>query len=554
MKIGMRRLRRRSLHQETFISLSLLVTLFSIVFSGIIAFQTQDQLATERRAEYERRFLESARILTDVFSGAESIHVAIATQPDIQTYFNTPRIRSDFETFVWRNRLATILSSATASYRGIDSVELHGIDSVSYHFSATDGLRTADLVSDLDGGRNAWTVHSDSIAGTQYVFNGSIRNVATSNEVARVQITIDAEMIEEILEALSAQGGFSSAVQVSARSSDGTTTRVAHAAADSVSLDEPLFSETIYHHPTMHVVLVAQIERRDRPDTFVPTVVTAVVTLAVVLAGGLLASVAITRRITRPIEALRTAMSGVGEGDLGVRVAITNAPPEILELATHFNEMVGRVETLVEENKAAEREKRELEIASLERSTHAHFLMNTLETLRSLVSLQEVDTANTLLERLSEFFSASMKNRSPVVSVADEINLVRRYLEIVAIRNPQAFTYEIDVRGPIHEVFLPRLAVQELVENSIQHGLRPCDWVGRIGIVGMEGDYGMYSLRVTDNGIGFDETIGGNERGFGIASIRQRLSLQFGQSAQISVSSAQEHPTVIELVIPRSVP
>jgi two-component system, LytTR family, sensor kinase len=112
------------------------------------------------------------------------------------------------------------------------------------------------------------------------------------------------------------------------------------------------------------------------------------------------------------------------------------------------------------------------QVRALRYQVNPHFLFNTLNSLSSLVMTGRTDRAETMLLALSTFFRTSLSlDPSADVSLAEEIDLQRLYLDIEMARFPDRLTVEIDVPAGLDEARLPALLLQPIVENAIKYGV-----------------------------------------------------------------------------------
>ena len=113
------------------------------------------------------------------------------------------------------------------------------------------------------------------------------------------------------------------------------------------------------------------------------------------------------------------------------------------------------------------------QVRALRYQVNPHFLFNTLNSLSSLVMTGRSDRAETMLLALSTFFRTSLSlDPSADVTLAEEIDLQRLYLDIEMARFPDRLHVEIDVPQELEQTRLPALLLQPIVENAIKYGVR----------------------------------------------------------------------------------
>lgn len=134
------------------------------------------------------------------------------------------------------------------------------------------------------------------------------------------------------------------------------------------------------------------------------------------------------------------------------------------------------------------------ELEALQARVRPHFLFNTLNSGIALVR-QRPEQAEELLLGLSDLFRAALA-RPHDVALAEEIALVRRYLEIEAVRFGPRLRVSWRLPEPLPEVAVPALSVQALVENAVRHGIERSPEGGEIGITAdFDGDEMVIEVR-----------------------------------------------------------
>ena len=189
----------------------------------------------------------------------------------------------------------------------------------------------------------------------------------------------------------------------------------------------------------------------------------------------------------------------------------------------------------------------EAELRVLQAQVEPHFLFNTLANVVSLIRTHP-DRAARLLERLTSLLRASLsRTRRADGTLADELAVVRSYLDIQSLRMAGRMTFEVDVDPGLEAVRMPPLLLQPLVENAVLHGIEPSAAGGRV-VVRAERSDGVVQVRVTDDGVGLDPDTAGH--GVGIANVRERLRATFGEGGRLALSETPGGGVSAELRFP----
>jgi two-component system LytT family sensor kinase len=176
------------------------------------------------------------------------------------------------------------------------------------------------------------------------------------------------------------------------------------------------------------------------------------------------------------------------------------------------------------------------QVRALRYQVNPHFLFNTLNSLSSLVMTGRSDRAETMLLALSTFFRTSLSlDPSADVSLAEEIDLQRLYLDIEMARFPDRLTVEIDVPGELEQARLPALLLQPIVENAIKYGVSKSRKAVVIRLEARHLDNHRMVLEISNrlkHG-GKDELPAATHEGtgLGLANVSQRLEARWGSRA-----------------------
>lgn len=184
----------------------------------------------------------------------------------------------------------------------------------------------------------------------------------------------------------------------------------------------------------------------------------------------------------------------------------------------------------------AEGAAQEAQVRALRYQVNPHFLFNTLNSLSSLIMTGRTDRAETMLLALSTFFRTSLSlDPAADVSLAEEIELQRLYLDIEMARFPDRLNVEIDVLPELENARLPALLLQPIIENAIKYGVSKSRKAVVIRIEARHVDNRRMLLEVSNrlkHG-GKDELPAATHEGtgLGLANVCQRLEARWGGQA-----------------------
>ena len=185
---------------------------------------------------------------------------------------------------------------------------------------------------------------------------------------------------------------------------------------------------------------------------------------------------------------------------------------------------------------AAESAAQAAQVRALRYQVNPHFLFNTLNSLSSLVMTGRADRAEAMLLALSTFFRTSLSlDPGADVTLAEEIELQKLYLDIEMARFPDRLNVDIDVPVELQRAMLPALILQPIVENAIKYGVSKSRKAVVISIAARPLGDGRMILDISNrlkHG-GKDELPAATHEGTGLGldNVCQRLEARFGNRA-----------------------
>ncbi len=185
----------------------------------------------------------------------------------------------------------------------------------------------------------------------------------------------------------------------------------------------------------------------------------------------------------------------------------------------------------------------------LEAQLQPHFLFNSLGAVSEL-AFDAPATASRVLQQLIDIFRTALARKTDEVTLGEEIVGIEPYLDIQRIRFADWLTIEYDVDDAAVDCLLPRFVLQPLIENAIRHGLSGRTSAGTIDITATVSD-GVLLVRVSDNGAGLDRATSSAGRGIGLANVRDRLAILYGEDPEhLRLSNSATKGAIAELAIP----
>lgn len=207
---------------------------------------------------------------------------------------------------------------------------------------------------------------------------------------------------------------------------------------------------------------------------------------------------------------------------------------------------------LAEEELQLSRLKTELtgaQLQALKMQLQPHFLFNTLGSISALLS-EDVKAADRMLEQLSAFLRLTLENSgAQVVTLEEELEFLRRYLEIEQVRLEDRLQVCYEVEPQALSARVPNLILQPVIENAIKHGAGQSFGKVQIVVSAKHLD-GELRLQIKDDGETWHSNGDDYKEGFGIRNTRERLQSAYGADARFDLSRTADGWTVASLHMP----
>lgn len=253
---------------------------------------------------------------------------------------------------------------------------------------------------------------------------------------------------------------------------------------------------------------------------------------------------------------------------------------EVGRLGISFNYMIEKINQLVSELNAniealkeekenvrqVQAQKRKAELKALQAQINPHFLYNTLNTITWQAADQGAKEISILSNSLGKFFRISLSKGKEVITLRDELEHAASYLRIQKVRYKEKINYEIQVPEDVKELYVIKLVLQPLVENSIYHGIKLKEEPGHIRISierqMSENEIPTLKICVEDDGEGIEaERLAvirkglasgyiSQDAGYGIYNVNERIKLYYGDAYGLDLESEHQKGTRAVITIP----
>jgi two-component system sensor histidine kinase YesM len=293
---------------------------------------------------------------------------------------------------------------------------------------------------------------------------------------------------------------------------------------------------------------------------------TIIVSVISMLVAYLLAVVA-SSRLVKPIRHLQKKMKKVQMGDFGERAEVASHD-EIGHLTGGFNMMVTEIERLIKEVYESKLREKDAQLSTLESQINPHFIYNTLESINLMALESNHPKLSSVVVSLGRLLRFTVDKDERLVYLKDELLFVESYIQIQSYRLGGQLQMELDVDMGHEEYLVPKLILQPLIENVIEHAMEEDPVIVRIATY-LEEDH--FVITVSDDGKGISEErmrqveahiykesnehgardgFGFKKKGFALRNVHWRIRLLFGPEYGLFLDKTDRQGTHFIVKIP----
>lgn len=253
----------------------------------------------------------------------------------------------------------------------------------------------------------------------------------------------------------------------------------------------------------------------------------------------------ISHTVSRPIQKMEEQMMYSKSIPENLEVD-EECEDEITNLKRTYNNLLNSIRKLLERTKEEEKIIRKNELDLILEQINPHFLYNTLDVISGLTLIGDQDKSFQMTQALGRFYRNSLNSGCQVITVREELDIIKSYMTIINIRYNNEISIEYKVDENLLDILMLKLILQPLVENAVHHGMCQKEGKGELCISVQALDDKLMEVSVRDNGVGIPEDKirlileGGyktSKSGFGLHSVKQRVELFYGIEDAVSISS-----------------
>lgn len=258
------------------------------------------------------------------------------------------------------------------------------------------------------------------------------------------------------------------------------------------------------------------------------------------------------RKVSQPVETLMEGAAEIERGNLGYQMSYRPNSQEFQYLTDSFNRMSGQLQNQFNRLYQEELARKDAQIKALQAHINPHFLNNTLENINWQARMNGDIKASKMIEALSTVLDAALDRKgSPEVRLAEEMTYVNAYLYIITERFGKRLRVDIDLPDELMDCLVPRLILQPVIENAVQHGIGP-GGQGKVSLRGFrQGGYLILEIE-NDGGLTPEDQahidrllapdydlIKEPSGNIGIANVNQRLRILYGPECGLTIFAGE---------------
>ncbi len=267
----------------------------------------------------------------------------------------------------------------------------------------------------------------------------------------------------------------------------------------------------------------------------------------------------VSNHLTRRMDLLLDGMRSIRDGNINIKMPI-GSRDEFGELAESFNLMTDRMHDLIERVYKSQITEKESALKALEAQINPHFLYNSLSTLSWMARKVKAENIDNLAFLISKFYRLVLSKGNSIISVEDEIELLKSYVCIEQIRFDDLVHVVYDLDEAAFGCRMAKILLQPIAENAINHGISPKGFAGTLVVRLRQDEENLYFTMIDDgvgieadilDGINRGEIAKRRESGYAIQNVRDRIQAIYGERGRISLFSRPGIGCSVLIVIPK---
>ncbi len=267
------------------------------------------------------------------------------------------------------------------------------------------------------------------------------------------------------------------------------------------------------------------------------------------------------RRFIHPITLLSDEMKDFNQKSLNKKLELSGSP-QINIITKSFNLLIDKFNSIIDDVKAQEEQKKNIELNALKSQIRPHFLYNTLNSIR-IISLNkgQYDIAKSI-QILSKLLRNTVSSYETFTELKNEIESIKYYIELMQLCYDNKINITYDIQPQVEHCQVPSIILQPIIENSINHGIssKLCQENQNATIlICAKEDNNRLCISVTDNGAGMTQEqidvclnapIDFSGNSIGLKNLINRIKLLYDDAGSVLIESEPDKYTTVTIYIP----
>ncbi|MGL5245459.1 MAG: sensor histidine kinase, partial [Sarcina sp.] len=253
------------------------------------------------------------------------------------------------------------------------------------------------------------------------------------------------------------------------------------------------------------------------------------------------------------------AMNEVKQGNLNIKIPVTDETDEINLIAEHFNNMCSSLDDYIKKSYLSELNQKRAEIIALQNQINPHFLYNTLESIRMKAICNGDREVGKMLYSLAFLFRSQVKDNI-IISIKQEIEYCNKYLDLFKFRYDNNFKFNINCDVDLYDKQIIKFTLQPLIENYFVHGIILENDNNELNIK-IEKKEDNIVVYIIDNGRGISKEklddinrrlmdLEYSGKSIGLLNVHERIVINYGESYGLKVENGVNGGTIMKVIFP----
>lgn len=211
-------------------------------------------------------------------------------------------------------------------------------------------------------------------------------------------------------------------------------------------------------------------------------------------------------RLTRPLRKLREKMEQTQLSNMGQDIRIESSDEDIQALGRSYQQLLARLDCAINKEKKLALLQMQAQFDTLQAQVNPHFIYNVLNVISARGIENDDEVICEICGKLAAILRYSTNTKERYATLMQETDYLSNYIFILKARFEERVSFEINMQKELEQVIVPKIVLQQLVENSIEHGYAGSMEKMEIQVNGYRNEHG-WKIEVVDNGKGIKDDV-----------------------------------------------